>query len=100
MSKITVHAFIDEATQLLKADSTDILSSKDIVRQLAWLLFLKYLETPGIGQELSASQKQDEGWHFSWAKWVLRILQQGVAHFEECRRSLREEFHPHLGKLF
>ncbi|GHO56078.1 HsdM family class I SAM-dependent methyltransferase [Ktedonobacter robiniae] len=99
MRKIPVHAFIHEATQLLKADSTGIISNKDIVKQLAWLLFLKHLDKPGNGQELFASQKQ-EGWHYSWSTWVPRVLQQGATHFEECRRSLREELHPLLGKLF
>ncbi len=102
MSKKTVVTFINEATQLLKADRTNITSSKDIVNQLAWLLFLKCLEIPECDRqhmEIPAPYKRD-AWRYPWAEWVPRTLKQRTSDFEECLRFFQKEFHPQLEELF
>src|SRR5260370_23705024 len=103
MIKRTVTMLIDEATRLLKDDRTSIVSSKDIVNQLAWLLFLKCLEIAGSHRqllELFTLKRANEVWHYSWISWVKEMIQQGDSHTAESRRFLREQFHPKLGELF
>lgn len=103
MIKRTVPMLIDEAILLLKADRTSIVSSKDIVNQLAWLLFLKCLEISGSHQqrlERFTLQRVNGIWHYSWTSWVEEMLQLGAYHTAESRRFLCEQFHPKLGELF
>jgi type I restriction enzyme M protein len=102
MSKRAVDTFINEAVALLKADSTNITSSKDIVNQLAWLLFLKCLEISGSDRQymgLPAPYTKDEVWQYSWASWVPGILRRRSLVNEE-QRFFHETLHPQLEKYF
>jgi type I restriction enzyme M protein len=95
---------INAAAALLKADSTNITSSKDIVNEFAWLLFLRCLEIPENEREymgLSAPYRKDrEAWPYPWASWVSGVLRQSPSHAASSLRFLREELHPQLEQCF
>lgn len=100
MVKKMVEDIIREASQLLQEDRGNTISQRDIVNQLAWLLFLKCLETEEIDKQCTDTSSPDniESLTYHWNQWVPAVLNNKPE--EATRRFLYNELHPYIEKIF